>query len=139
MALAGAAFCIPAGLLIKTVGRRLALMLFVIPLTIGWIFTLWARNAAMIYFARTFIGCAAGGYCIGVPVYVGEIAQSNVRGKLLSYFQLTLTLGILFVYTIGYLASLFWATVICAILPLILTTGLYFMPESPTYLVRFCF
>lgn len=45
------------------------------------------------------------------------------------------TIGILFVYSAGAGVSVFWLSLICAVIPLIFGVVFLFMPESPTYLV----
>lgn len=78
----------------------------------------------------------AGGAFVIVPVYIGEIAQSEIRGTLGTMFQLLVTIGILFVYTVGAFVDVFGLTLICLILPIIFAVVFVWMPESPTYLVN---
>lgn len=78
----------------------------------------------------------AGGAFVIVPVYIGEIAQSEIRGTLGTMFQLLVTIGILFVYTVGAFVDVFLLTLICLIIPIIFAAVFVWMPESPTYLVN---
>lgn len=68
-------------------------------------------------------------------MYTGEIAQKDVRGSLGTYFQLMLTIGILFVYAVGSGASVFVLSLVCGCIPLIFGVIFVFMPESPYYWV----
>lgn len=43
--------------------------------------------------------------------------------------------GILFVYVIGSLTTVFWMNIICAMVPLVFGVIFFFMPESPVYLI----
>lgn len=69
-------------------------------------------------------------------MYIGEIAQSEIRGTLGTMFQLLVTIGILFVYTLGAFVSVKCLTLICLIMPIIFAVVFVWMPESPTYLVH---
>lgn len=78
----------------------------------------------------------AGGAFVIVPVYIGEIAQSEIRGTLGTMFQLLVTIGTLFVYTVGAFVDVFPLTLICLVIPIIFAVVFVWMPESPTYLVN---
>lgn len=132
----GAAFiCIPIGFLINLIGRKLTMLLLVLPFTLGWGLLIWAQNVEMMYAARFILGVSGGAFCVTAPMYTGEIAQKEIRGTLGSFFQLMITAGILFVYAIGSGLEVFWMSVVCGILPLVFGAIFVFMPESPTYLV----
>lgn len=60
--------------------------------------------------------------------YIGEIAEKEIRGTLGSYFQLMITIGILFVYAVGAGVNLFWLSIICGIIPLIFGVVFFLMP-----------
>lgn len=68
-------------------------------------------------------------------VYVGEIADKEIRGKLGSFFQLLITAGILFVYILGAFLSAQMTSAICGFLPILFGICIFFCPESPTYYV----
>ncbi|XP_065362596.1 facilitated trehalose transporter Tret1-2 homolog isoform X2 [Calliphora vicina] len=132
----GAAFvCIPIGFLINLIGRKLTMLLLVLPFTLGWCLLIWAQNVEMMYTARFILGVSGGAFCVTAPMYTGEIAQKDIRGSLGSFFQLMITAGILFVYAIGAGLNVFWMSIVCGILPLVFGAIFVFMPESPTYLV----
>ncbi|KAI9588361.1 hypothetical protein GQX74_004206 [Glossina fuscipes] len=98
----GAAFiCIPIGFLINMIGRKLTMLLLVLPFTLGWALLIWAQNVEMMYAARFILGISGGAFCVTAPMYTGEIAQKDIRGTLGSFFQLMVTAGILFIYAIG--------------------------------------
>ncbi|XP_055908065.1 facilitated trehalose transporter Tret1 isoform X2 [Eupeodes corollae] len=132
----GAAFiCIPIGFLITIIGRKLTMLLLVLPFTLGWALLIWAQNFEMMFIARFILGISGGAFCVTAPMYTGEIAQKDIRGTLGSFFQLMITIGILFVYALGAGFNVFWLSIICAMIPLIFGAIFVFMPESPTYLV----
>lgn len=126
--LGAAAICIPIGILINLIGRKWAMLGLVIPFTIGWSLLIWAQNLAMLIVGRVFIGVAGGAFCVAAPLYIGEIASKEIRGTLGSYFQLMITIGILFVYAVGSGVSVFWLSIICGIIPLVFGAVFFFMP-----------
>lgn len=89
----------------------------------------------MVYFGRLILGMAGGAFAVAAPVYTSEIAEKEVRGALGSYFQLMITLGILFVYVVGGLVAERVLSIICGVIPLIFGAIFYFIPESPEYLL----
>lgn len=137
--LGAAAICIPIGILCNIIGRKWAMLSLVIPFTIGWGLIIWAQNVAMIITARVFIGVAGGAFCVAAPMYIGEIAEKEIRGTLGSYFQLMITIGILFVYAVGAGVSVFWLSIICGLIPLIFGAVFFFMPgENLSVTLQLC-
>jgi SP family facilitated glucose transporter-like MFS transporter 8 len=59
-----------------------------------------------------------------------------LRGALGAFFQLFLTVGILFIYIVGALVDWVTLSVVSAIFPILLIVAVFFIPESPIYLVK---
>lgn len=132
----GAAFiCIPIGFMANWFGRKWTMLGLVVPFTIGWALVIWAQNLTMMFIGRFILGIAGGAFCVTAPMYTGEIAQKEIRGSLGSYFQLMVTIGILFVYAVGAGVNVFFLSIISGVIPLIFGVIFFFMPESPTYYV----
>lgn len=85
---------------------------------------------------RFFSGFAAGAYGILLPLYIGEIASKEIRGSLLSLYQIILNFGEVFVFTLGHYASFFVLNIVCGIIPIIYCITFTRLPESPVFLVR---
>lgn len=133
--LGAAAMCVLIGTIINMWGRKLTMLLLVIPFVVGWALVTWPQNVAMLVAGRALLGVSGGAFCVTAPTYTGEIAQKDIRGSLGSYFQLMLTVGILFVYVLGAGVSLFVLNVVCLIIPIVFGAIFVFMPETPMYLV----
>lgn len=88
-------------------------------------------------FGRFFSGFAAGSYGILLPLYIGEIASKEVRGSLLSLYQIVLNVGEVFVFTVGHFASFMMLNIICGVIPLLYVAVFMQLPESPVFLVSF--
>lgn len=69
-------------------------------------------------------------------MFISEIAETSLRGALGAFFQLFLTVGILYIYVVG--AIVHWVTLSwsCLIFPILLIVTVIMIPDSPIYLVK---
>ena len=92
---------------------------------------------APLYMVGRFItGMMGGAFSLTAPAYTAEISEKEIRGRLGSYFQLMVTIGILFVYAVGSDTDVFVLSVICGVVPLLFGAIFWFMPETPLYLLQ---
>ncbi|CAH0584046.1 unnamed protein product [Chrysodeixis includens] len=132
----GAAFiCFPIGLVMDVIGRKKTMLLLVVPFTLGWLLITFGTSVPMLIAGRFITGVAGGAFCVTAPAYTSEIAQDSIRGTLGSYFQLMITIGILFAYGVGGYTSVFVFNILCTCIPIIFGIVFFFMPESPNFLV----
>lgn len=82
------------------------------------------------------IGLAGGVYSYIIPVFIGEFASKEIRGILLTIYQVSLKCGVVFVYTLGSVTSLFVLNVVCGALVIVYTVCFMFLPETPVFLIR---
>lgn len=132
------AFCgaLPAGYLAEKIGRKYTTMSLALPYLVSWALIIFAASAEMLYAGRFVIGIATGASCVVAPMFISEFAETSIRGALGAFFQLFLTVGILFVYAIGPYVSWTTLSVLCAVFPVLLIVAMLVVPESPTYLVK---
>ncbi|KAG5671420.1 hypothetical protein PVAND_001618 [Polypedilum vanderplanki] len=130
--------CLIVGYLMNKFGRKLTMIGFVLPFIIGWSLLIWAQNFLMMFIGRFILGIAGGAFYIAMPQYTTEIAQNDIRGILGSFLQLQISLGVLFVYTIGAYLTVYRMNIICGICPIIFAISFIFMPETPFYLITKC-
>lgn len=122
-------------------GRKVALVISCIFYTIGGILCAAAQDVHTMYAGRFLIGVGVGIEGGGVGVYIAESVPSTVRGSLVSLYQFNIALGELVGYVIGVIffdvkggwrymlgSSLVFST--------ILFVGLFFLPESPRWLIH---
>ncbi|XP_070506783.1 facilitated trehalose transporter Tret1-like [Chironomus tepperi] len=133
--LGAASICVLAGLMINHYGRRGTMILVLIPFILGWCLLITAINVSMLIIGRALLGMACGVCCVSCPVYVGEIADKEIRGKLGSFFQLLITTGIMFVYILGAYSSSQITSSVCGFIPVLFGVCIFFCPESPTFYV----
>ncbi|KAK4877064.1 hypothetical protein RN001_009570 [Aquatica leii] len=128
--------CFPIGIMCEKLGRKLAMLILTVPFMVGWLLIIFANSVGMIYAGRFITGMAGGAFCVSAPLYTSEIAENEIRGALGSYFQLLLTVGIVFAYIIAFVASVKVYTIILAILPLVFFLVFLFQPETPVYRMK---
>ncbi|XP_022172838.1 facilitated trehalose transporter Tret1-like [Myzus persicae] len=128
---------IPAGRTADLIGRKPVIAFLSLPFIISWSMIYFATEVWHLYVARLIAGTCLGGITATVPMYIGEIAEKSIRGELTSFVQVNVTLGILYVYSIGPFVNYAGLAIMCGILPAIwFVLVLLVVPESPTYLWR---
>ena len=128
-----------AGQLADTYGRRRMILLAAALFIAGSIVSALAPGATVLIVARVFIGFAIGLASATCPVYISEVAPANVRGRLVTLFQLAVTVGILVAYVVGLALepseSWEWMLALGAVPAFLLGAGILAMPQSPRWLV----
>lgn len=133
----GAAFCsLFTGTISDMLGRKLTMLVAIIPITIGWSLIIWSNSVTMIYFGRLLSGAVAGTYCVLAPMYSTEIAEKKIRGALGCFTQLNIALGIILATLLGSYLDIKLYSIICGCIPLLFGIIFVFMPESPFYLLK---
>jgi sugar porter (SP) family MFS transporter len=136
-ALIGAAFC---GQFADRYGRKKAIFWLGVLFTIGAIGTGLANNIPILLIFRIELGIAVGGASALVPLYLSEIAPATIRGRIASLNTLMNSFGILMAYIVNFVFSSSgrWdLMLILAVVPsLILLIGMFFMPESPRWVMQ---
>nr|XP_023020585.1 facilitated trehalose transporter Tret1-like [Leptinotarsa decemlineata] len=125
-----------AGTLTGVLGRRKVILFTSVPLLTGWIMIGLARNVATLYVARFVAGISSGLSFSTVPMYLGEIAEPQIRGMLASLCPVFVVLGILIVNILGNFLAIDTAAFVACIFPLLLFVTFVWMPESPSFLLQ---
>lgn len=123
-----------AGFCSDKFGRKKTLLAFAIPMLISHIMLTYASSPMEFYVARFLLGLGVGTVFTVVPMYIGEIAETETRGFLGCIMGIFLSCGLLFVYSVGPYVNLTTLSFILMV-PIVLfliTFGLFF-PESPYY------
>lgn len=79
-------------------GRKYSLMAGAILFVVGSLGSAFASSVEMLIFARVVLGVAVGIASYTAPLYLSEMASENVRGKMISMYQLMVTLGIVLAF-----------------------------------------
>ena len=129
-----------AGRLCDRLGRRKLIIIAAVVFTAGAILAALAPSVAVLVAARFIIGLAVGSAALVVPLYLSEIAPTEIRGAIASLNQLMIVGGILAAFIVNAIlaSSGNWRLMLglAAVPSLILLVGMLFMPETPRYLVH---
>lgn len=118
-----------------TFGRRKTLIYTEIPLIIGWLLIAFASDLYMIYVGRVLVGIGSG--MVGAParVYTSEVTQPHLRGMLTALASIGISVGVLFQYVFGSFLSWQVLAGISTCIPILASVLMFFLPESPNFLV----
>ncbi|TAK74674.1 MAG: sugar porter family MFS transporter [Gammaproteobacteria bacterium] len=130
-----------SGQLTDRYGRKPVILIISSLFIIGTLIASLAPNVQTILIGRLCIGIAIGIGSYTAPLYIAEVAPLELRGGLVSFNQLAITIGIMCSYFINYLftnteASWRWMFLIGIIPAVLLFFGMFFLPESPRWLVK---
>uniref|UniRef100_A0A452ZY82 Major facilitator superfamily (MFS) profile domain-containing protein n=1 Tax=Aegilops tauschii subsp. strangulata TaxID=200361 RepID=A0A452ZY82_AEGTS len=129
---------IASGQMAEHIGRKGSLMIAAIPNIIGWLAISFANDSSFLYMGRLLEGFGVGVISYTVPVYIAEISPQSTRGALGSVNQLSITLGIFLAYVLGMFVPWRLLAVLGTLPCTLLIPGLFFIPESPRWLVCTC-
>lgn len=129
-----------AGPLSDRLGRRNLVLVAAVIFAVGALGAALAPGTGALLAARFVLGLAVGSAALVVPLYLSEIAPTEIRGAVASLNQLMIVGGILAAYIVNAaLASTEeWRLMVgAAVVPsVILLVGMLTMPETPRFLVR---
>lgn len=131
-----------AGPITDFMGRRKIILASAFVFATGALWTGFAPSVTQLMISRFYLGLAIGASSFAVPLYISEISPTKIRGTLVSMFQLLITVGILAAYlsdnafadnnNLECWRPMLWVGVIPA---LILFIGMFFLPETPRWLM----
>ncbi|MBV9050476.1 MAG: sugar porter family MFS transporter [Solirubrobacterales bacterium] len=129
-----------AGRLSDRLGRRKLIIAAAVVFTGGALLAAFAPSVAVLITARFIIGLAVGTAALVVPLYLAEIAPTEIRGTIASLNQMMIVGGILVAYIVNAIlaSSGNWRLMLglAAVPSLVLLVGMVFMPETPRFLVH---
>jgi MFS transporter, SP family, arabinose:H+ symporter len=129
-----------AGRLVDRIGRRsliaAASLLYALAAVCQALPTI--PNWHLLLALRFLSGMAIGGFTVGCPLYLAEIAPIALRGRFVSLFQFQVGVGVVLGFLTGWLAAHWsadgvywrWCLGSCAIPALSLLSLMQFMPET---------
>ncbi len=123
-------------------GRRRVLMLSAVMFAVSAFWAALAGNLAQFAAGRFVGGLAIGAASVLAPLYIAEVSPAANRGRLVSLNQMAIVSGILLAYLVNWLLSFAgasswrWMFAAAAVPSLAFLAGLFFVPESPRWLVE---
>lgn len=123
-------------------GRKKVILASAFVFATGAFWTGFAPTVTQLMISRFYLGLAIGVSSFAVPLYISEISPTKIRGTLVSMFQLLITVGILTAYlsdnaiadnnNLECWRPMLWVGIIPAV---ILFVGMFFLPETPRWLM----
>lgn len=100
-----------------------------------------ARTQTFFISFRVLGGLAVGSVSVLSPMYVAEVAPPKIRGTLITIYQLVITLGILISYLVNFALhdvdnNWRWMFATGLLPSIVFFVGLFFIPESPRWLIK---
>ena len=143
LGLIGAVFgALISGPITDYIGRKKVILASAFVFATGALWTGLAPTVTQLMISRFYLGLAIGASSFAVPLYISEISPTKIRGTLVSMFQLLITVGILAAYlsdnafadnnNLECWRPMLYVGVIPA---LILFIGMFFLPETPRWLM----
>ncbi|XP_037801192.1 facilitated trehalose transporter Tret1-2 homolog isoform X2 [Penaeus monodon] len=117
-------------------GQRVSLLLG-LPVTAGaWCVLVFSQTPTLIQSMRFVVGLTGSFMLPAGTMYMLEISHKKLRGLLFGIVTTSRQAGVLFVYAVGCL-NLGWryTGLVCAGVSLVPVIGLFFLPNSPRWLV----
>ncbi|KAF5284180.1 hypothetical protein FQR65_LT00180 [Abscondita terminalis] len=124
-----------SGWVIDRLGRVTTMKISSIPGTIGWLMMAIANSAEVIVIGRFISGFATTFIVNSVYVYVGEVSKPSIRGTLLTSLSLSFSVGLFLMYVQGRYLHWRWVSWAAVVSTVVATVFLFFIPESPLWLV----
>lgn len=131
-----------AGFPAERFGRKKVIIAIAFIFTITSILCAVAPNWELLVIGRFLGGLAIGASSVVGPMYIAEISPADIRGRLVAFFQLNVTLGLFFAYSSNYLFSgtgenaWRWMLGIVTLPSLIFFILSLLIPESPRWLIK---
>jgi SP family arabinose:H+ symporter-like MFS transporter len=132
------------GVIADRIGRQKSAILMSSGVVLFSLIQATAPNMAVLLIARTILGFFVGLISVVCPMYVSEASPVESRGFLGSFFQVSITLGIVFAYVAGYVIRPEWVYPIISwrtmfglgavFAVFMLYLALFAMEESPLWL-----
>lgn len=140
-----------AGPMSRKYGRKVSLILSALLFTISaWgsgLPEFLPQTVPMLVMFRLIGGLGIGVASMNAPMYIAEISPANIRGKMVTLYQMAIVLGFFIVFLVTYQIGsgkteayntetgwrmMFWSELVPCILFLLL---LFFVPKSPRWLL----
>ncbi|CCW16011.1 D-xylose proton-symporter XylE [Sphingobium indicum BiD32] len=140
-----------AGRLSDLIGRRNTMMIAAALFVISALLAGAAASSAIFIFARIIGGFGVGAASVTSPVYISEVTPANIRGRMSSIQQVMIISGLTGAFVANFALAryaggstailwagyeawrwMFWLQVVPAAIYFV---ALFFIPESPRYLV----
>lgn len=102
---------------------------------LAWVLVLSTRSLMTLYIVRFLQGINLGTVFALAPMYIAEVAEPRIRGRLSGHFQTMWAFGLLYTYVFGPYLPYQSYIYVCSVIPIIFTIFFPLMPETPYFLL----
>ena len=140
-----------AGRLADSLGRRNVMRVTALLFLIGALVQGFSHNHTLFVLARILGGMAVGAASVLSPAYISEVAPASIRGRMTTVQQIMIITGLTAAFLVNYLLAANagastegfwlgleawrWMYLMQALPAALFLVALYFIPESPRFLV----
>ncbi|CAK7193230.1 Galactose-proton symporter [Commensalibacter sp. Nvir] len=128
-----------SGFLAYRFGRKYALLIAASFFFTGAMICFFASGPEMLIIGRLILGGGLGVTTYATPLYLSEVTPKNIRGAMISAYQLMISLGILIVFltntAFSYSGNWRGMLLVVAVPSFIFLFGVIFLPRSPRWLM----
>ncbi|MGJ7033066.1 sugar porter family MFS transporter [Niabella hirudinis] len=134
--------CLLAGRISDRWGRRRGLMLAAAVFFVSSLAMAFSHSSAVFIAARFAAGIGVGMASVLSPMYIAEVAPTNMRGRMVAINQLTIVIGIFVTNLVNYSLrnegadAWRWMVGLGAIPSALFLLGVCWLPESPRWLAK---
>ncbi|XP_054270510.1 facilitated trehalose transporter Tret1-like [Macrosteles quadrilineatus] len=126
---------IPSSYVTNYLGRKVTLIILSFVFFLTWLLAIFGTTAYYLYTARFLVGLSKGLTYIVVPIYLGEIASTQVRGGVGTIFGGMMAYGMLFELLIGSFVDYDTLNIISSPFPVLFFLFFFRFPETPYFLL----
>ncbi|XP_050479591.1 facilitated trehalose transporter Tret1-like isoform X2 [Bombus huntii] len=122
-----------SALLLNRIGRKWLIYATSVPFIACWILTYFEKSWVYLFMARFCAGISIGILYAAVPLYIGELVETKIRGVCSSMMPVMLHLGYIFVYGVGPRVDKETFALMNIIPTAVFLLTAIWLPESPYY------
>lgn len=120
--------------MVDIIGRRDLVILTCIPYTVAWILIYFATSTTYLYISRFATGIGDAALFTALPMYVGEIAEPNIRGTWGTLIIVNVIMGQVVINIVGSLWDMQTTSLVFGVMPALCAGACLLIPRSPYYL-----
>lgn len=117
-------------------GSKRSLIVLACPLAVFWLLIYFGQTYYHVLIARFIGGWTASGVQGGTILFVSEIANDDIRGRLGAVAPFTRNVGLLIAYILGAHLPYRDIPLVCIIFPIIFAVVFMMMPNTPRYYLQ---
>lgn len=121
------------GHLTALLGSKRVVLILAFPLIVYWLLIYFGTSFYHILLARLISGCTAGGVHNVIILFISEIANDEIRGRLGSVAPFFRNIGVLIAFILGPSVKYEVVPIISVVFPIVFIAIFFMIPNTPRY------